>query len=1396
MHSGNDNPCKPLSETLSAVTVTPYVATTGVLHGIKQAGSASSEATKAFRDKAFEMDSFLAALEALLKEQDDLDINDVCGVFPELKDSFAASANFIASVAFNASTAPTAALTNVSQLGLDLSVSIHGLLNSIQDANKFTRLDASTVDFEKERHDHTSGFSAHCQALRKELGGICKEVAKVIDKDFGDKVGCGFAPSHASLAKMTALVPGAITLGSAALLSLGIDSIGSMFRESSIECHAMNKESASEGEKNIYNAFSNCCKFFSSENHNSKESLEALKKLETAISNFDLAIDMFDNHSGTSSAISVLVRGLTSEPFVGALRLINSSAIALSIASDAMSKENAALSQISRFSVSKASSTKEVCEGGENHSMNVTQLCQHFDKVIKHIDDDLKNLAGAADHDKSAINVSAQGSVRVSSGLSMIPSLITGFAGCISREFISGTIDFTNNDKGTRQEFTQVYQSRRAQTGKDLDALMARVSQLQERVQRCDELKISMPVVLGVSHVVTCGALIATLNGIAGICFALSEINSLSESPNAATELDQEEKIKAAEYKQSAIDSNKKTANTMGTGSISDNLQLHQCLESIMNKVVLTHRSQLNFLQPGDDRENINKSGKTLIASSQGNCTGFLSGALGVLALVSLQSGISVETFFRALSAGCIQSNRLNDGVDQIKIGENFKSNLSIVSNATRLSAEKAEKASVTQTASRTSYHVAEALSSRSLTVALCNSGILSKALRDLSKAEEEKLERPAHFLESTLISAAVMDKLGEHILLALNNAEDQNHRMPELNRDMASQLHSASYSSIVSSLSAHSVFISPFLQTSAAIKAANHTEANEKNEAVSEASIISKTVSMGMNSIQAFTKHSIKALQDQADSLPKDQRQRYNSIMQTHFSANTASASAMVATCCLSLLVDELIETMVSRSLTLLDREKVAKTFNQSSQESQAHSHVSGKAISADSELGEVQSATRIISALRLTLSHFGQSLVAYGNALQDKSSNDHHDLLQQPLELHSAQESMLKCLSACMSGSGLGMLQVSGILSMLPLSSGGTLEDIRHFIHTSDHELGFKQIQSSANCTRDDSSESSLTAGMSTDSTVNIVVSLIKALLRSALFGIDTTLSVAKIFEIFSLHDRPEQALSLETQAVSEPNGVSRNMNSQRQRLSIAASAATASLLADTKCDEDCSDTNQLIRSLQHAVDVRIDECGMLADEEENNLLGLKQFFEVLIRVLAAHENFNANASEANIKDLVERFNKGGISLSQYHTTNGGIKSYLARRDRLMGNNNNALIYDGQFLECDNAASLLNAFIFKATKDEVDRLKNAEGKITLLSKLKTELGAYNKTLSNKADGRYQYILKRVSDQLSLVVNRSSVITPRHSLKTLFNKRDFHEHMKDYKKQVQNPEGGRGPGL
>ncbi|CAM2834820.1 hypothetical protein [Legionella worsleiensis] len=1319
-----ENLSAPCFMTTSAVPGTVGSSISGALAGTQQSGRISSRVLQ--ESNMGQRNSLLQALNILCDGNGQFRNEQIPGLnlFPDdLQGLLGLIHQGAASAVESALLGPVMTACHTAQLPLDVKACIAGLLHSIDDYKPFSQTQrASTLDRAQELKDKHNGLSANTHALWANIHHITDQLNQNIGRDFAHQDSA--AKSHKLLAKFSANSAAASSLGTASLMAFVVDTLGAALRELSATVVFSHEESSQPREHNVYQIFQECCAaFFQSKNSN--ESLMALRRLEEALLNFEHAAEMQEHHSVTSPALSVFIRMITSLPFIKSLQAVNSSVLAVTAAEHALTQDKKEFSQNTQESAAKASLIKDVSGGDAvHHSQHIIDFCHQVDKAIEHID---ALLHETPRHE--LIASSAIGTMRSHSALLVGSSLIPGFIGVIARE-LSGSTDFTRNDQGSGAESKVVLQTRKEMTGADLDELLSRVCALQKRLERCEQLGVSAPVVLGMGEAITSGSLIASLNVVAGMYSALRELRTLAQSPSAPLQLDEAERLRAKEYAESVLHSNQESAQLSGTGPVSEQLSLNQHLHSVMEKVVLTHRSYRNFIQPHMERNDLDSAGQSTIAFSQANSTGFLLGSLGTLALVGLQSGISVSALFGGLRYS-LALKRASDGVDKTQLDNGCKSNLSFACNTTRLAEESADSSSAAQSSSHATYSLAEAAFSRSLTVALCHSGALKEMLRrmvaeELAVLEDDKQIPAPGYSDSALVSDAMMPRLHGQIAKVLRDAEAHHNPIPGLNEAMASQLAKVTQSSITAALSSHSALITPVLKSIVVAKKASVIQDEMKHEGISAQSIISQVISESLNVIQAFTINFKDEMLHMRDPI------KHSSTIQ--LSAESIATNT-VASCAVSLLCEELFEICLSRSLTLLDKEKITLFSQKSGELTYQEALFAHEAITQDSALGQEAHFSHAISALRLTLSHLGVSLKNVASEMELRPN-----LLQDGLDMHTAQRSLIRAMTSVFSHCSAAMLSLSALLPVAPLSSAGSVDSLRELVHLIDKELVLKPVHSSAQSSQDCGSESSLITGIGTDCVSSMLLTITKLLLQASVMGLDTSLSVAKIMEILCLHPRPDEALVLELRAMSQPNGCSANVNELAQSNLVAGSVATAGMSLASQTGHS-SATEDSLRRFQHAVDQRIDQIALLDDEEQPNTLNLKRFYELLIRLMV-----DGSGSDDAFKEIIQRFHRGGIILSSYHSDHGGIVE--SKRTHKI----NSLISQNSFQGCDDADAVLKTFI-----DRAYHLEHSPN--SLLDKLKSEL-LRHEHLSEKTQQSWEYIVSKVCDRLRSECVRNSLFS------------------------------------
>lgn len=1177
--------------------------------------------------------------------------------------------------------------------------------------------DQAAVTHSQNIIDTGNAFDKLNQFIDKELAGLASEQKTAVSASAKSTVGLTFALS---------LVPAAVTalLGCISREKIGVTvSLTQESNDTDNECKAVSKSELANSADNLEILVSKASE------------LDARLK-RCAELGIIAPVTMAVSEMGTCAALY---------PAVSALQTTLNSLEATRVMSQVFTAEKENLTQSSQDSFSEASSLQNR-EGKVvgTHSNNVSQLTSQFVTVTDAVEEKLKEQMGENKHRKHRTMASSSATVMlgISSAVTSLPELLTtGAPGVLLRELLAMTHSI-KHDKGTADEskktVNNVTHSKSDRTGKDLDELITAVSKLQERIERCEKFGVSAPVLLGISHIVTAGSLITSLNSLAGMCFALSECRHLTNpSKTAALQLDEKEQMDEVINRLSFVMSHAHSAKFSRTEEVSGGVTLLDHLQSIMEKAILTDRASENPSRaPRDPR--INRTGRSLIMDT----TGFMTGVLGMLSLVVMESGITVESFWRAFRLATEKCSVMSKGPDESKTGRSHF-NLSFSSNTTRATAAVSDHwvSSATQASSHTTHHASEVTLSRSLTIALCQSGVLTEALKNLSQrlhVDNELFSKTSNDSGRLLVG-----ELAAEIKKVLDKANDERGEVPGLNRDMASQLATVSETSIATALSTHSLLIAPFLQSFVVARKATATRKNQTNEGVFEKSSTSEFVSQISNLIQAFTQNCIDALKENAAALPPQELALFNTSMRTHIDSNRTTASSMLATCYTSLFCDELIESVLSRSLSLLDAEKMRNSRDQSTAMLDQEAKEAAQQTAADSQLSESASVTRVVSALRLTLSHLGESLARMASLLHTES-----DLLEDDMEMHTSQRVSLKIVSEVLSNCSYYMATTAGILSMLPLSSLDTIEDLRQVIRSIESIKSHNSGAIASTFAEQDSSITLLPLGVTSDIAGSTLLLFIKTVLSALVRGSDSVLTVAKILEIMSLHQRPEEAFTLMTQASLQPQTGSASVTKPSASCIIAPTVGSSAVSLETVEMTNSSDCTESTRfATQKMSDKVIDSWGFLEDSEDSeedseakeSKVGLKKFFEIVILILTRQQQVQPCLPADlphHCADIANMLNRGSIATALHHSAH--LKSPL--RD-VRGN---PLLNGNTFLGCNNAADVIEALIATLTNEGSQEVAEK-----LMNNIKKELAEEKMPYSSKVHTLWNYIKKEVKNNL-----------------------------------------------
>ncbi|MFA6302160.1 MAG: hypothetical protein WC627_03395 [Legionella sp.] len=649
-------------------------------------------------------------------------------------------------------------------------------------------------------------------------------------------------------------------------------------------------------------------------------------------------------------------------------------------------------------------------------------------------------------------------------------------------------------------------------------------------------------------------------------------------------------------------------------------------------------------------------------------------------------------------------------GVDRIN---SLHSNLSSLSNIMRLCAENMGGFSAIKTVVKTS----ELVSSRSITVLLSNVGELAQALRPLVNPDP---------LASTIDSAkpGVLQQSAAVIKEVLDRIERENEQpvIPGLNQDMAIQLSGATQMSISGLLATHSIFSNPVTLATKGVKAATQINEAQRNEALMETL---PALTQALNAIQASTRNFMDNMKvHMAGDLRRD-----GSLLSTHHFADSMTATVFWSVSAVSLFADEMIS--VCRSLSLIDKARLKLVFEKASEvRSKDESAQASEQMAWDSHLEQENSATHAITALRLSLSHTGMALMRIALDLE-KAVRNNLDTEKRDLAMHTLQRSLL---ASCATGSLSlvdGVLLSVGAVSAFPVSLKDSANGSHACAHSTDAHIHPQQTHDSEQSSKD-CSPSTQVLGFSTDLIAGTITNVLKVLAQGSLIGLDTTIQLIKILEIISLHRDSHIALRLETKVSSNPNGLTNNtLHVPSAGATVGTSAVLVNLLeAFQTMDRSCGSQTTLNaqNKLVDVIDKHIESVAVLDDEEEisNNKLGLKEFYKIIICLLAP------NQEEVFYDSLVRRLNFGGIALSNYHSMFNAYETRPADDAQFVS----------QFGNDDDAQGILRRFIDKAKRD-YSLLKNLH------------LALPEEASSHKAKAMYEIVFEEVFQQYKQIKMR-----------------------------------------
>ncbi len=624
-------------------------------------------------------------------------------------------------------------------------------------------------------------------------------------------------------------------------------------------------------------------------------------------------------------------------------------------------------------------------------------------------------------------------------------------------------------------------------------------------------------------------------------------------------------------------------------------------------------------------------------------------------------------------------------GVDRIN---SLHSNLSSLSNIMRLCAENLGGAGAGASAIKTVAQSGEVISSRAMSVLLSHVSELAEALRQLVSPREgenslsmasrsiEEMAKPQVLGQSEAIIKAVLDRIEQ---------QNQQHVIPDLNKDMAAQLNNSVYTGIVSLLATHSIFTNPVMLGIKGSTQAAKINDDQMNEALM-ATLPGMT--QVLNVIQASTRNFMAAMEQKMAS---NASQNEDCFFFTHETVAGSTAAVYWSISAIALLCDEMLS--IARSLTLLDQNRLQALSQKASEvNSKDESAQSAEQIAWDSHSEENNNATHAITALRLTLSHTGIALMRIALELHN-ALKDNMDVVQQNLAMHTLQKNLLTCSAYAARYLAEGLMFSTGSVFAFPVSLNGSANWSHKKVHSTHAQLHPVQTHSSEHFSQNNPFQF---IGFGTDIVAGTVSNVLKVLAQGSLIGLDTTLKLIKVLEIISLHRDSHIALQLETNASSQPNGLLQNTVIEPSVGSFAGTGAVLmNLLEAVQNIDHSSGTQSTLNAqdgLKDVIDQQIEGLAILKDDEEDrdNKIGLKGFYKIIIRLLSPE-------GASHYDSLIKRLDFGGISLSSYHSIFGAYSVQPATD----------LNFIREFSNDDDAQGVLRKFIDKA-KQQLPLLKS----------------------------------------------------------------------------------------
>ncbi len=1402
---GNHHPSALTRHTFTGTTA----AATGTVSGIGFGTSGAS--LKLFNSEYKDLLQRIDALMVIFQSGngDALKAEDIAGMrnLPDgiARDSGVFTANAVASAVQSLLLAPFSISSHIGQGFLDVAAAGQGLWDSSKKSKKTKSKDASTLDGDS---------CANMQSLCDNLGDFADAIDAAVKKHFPERQDEVAGVSHRFVGKLSAWGVAATGLGLATTAFLILDGAGHMLREISAIGRSSKQLSQAPDEKNLFVQCDKCAKVLCSQSSNMVEKLKALEKFLEVVSNFNDEMEMAEARSVSAPPLSKASLILTIGAVPVCLRGVVQSSHAVSKVSKAMQDEE--LIEVNLEGQGRASSgakstkvTKRASALKDKDAQsceNMRELRERLGKIWDVINDAVKaeQLAGG---DQSLVTGTARPVLASSAASTVLPVLMTEFVGLFVKEFLASRVSIKKDGSGSA-ETRQALKTEANRFGADLDDMLKAVCGLDEQLELMRDHSVSTPVPLGLIRSTITGPFASMLTAMAGIVFACKEMDLFRDDErDGIFKLNPDEAEAVEAHLKSTRDSTHASGQTLaldldravveGQDQAKEALTAQSKLEALLKKIILSRRGtsgrvfwQPPIMQPG----NINHSGR-ISRSVMGNASGYSSATMAAIAFLFVQSGISAEVFAKALANALKDCRSACGGPDKIAAPKSSVTqtevNPSSASNTTRLTVDKSGDRS--KSVGQRLASAMELSSSRVLMMALINSGLLAQAVKEASHIED--LQADAHRLDSQqTLEQAFFDDIAARILAKLNAREEA--PIPGLNEDMASQLASLSHSIIATAISGHSLFIQSLLHTTDGSK-----KAWMERDAHADEVLIEKPQSQSLNSsvrclnrIQGFT---IAFIEEQEKQIARERAK--GSSASSHDTLRSTTGASLWLTSQVMRSVEEMIETTLSRPLTLMKQDEVAQLSQDSLVKSKDESAASGQRLKKQAKLGESASFMASIRSLSTGLTQFGVSLEEIARELSEKVAKlEMEDVSHaQGGQMHSSQRSSLLNLAQSLSLCASGIMRLCACLSLAPNTALGTIEAMQDCLIEAENSIDFRWVRPSEDCSKDScDSETSRFTSMSTDTVSNIVTNFFKMFALSAIWGSQSSLTVLKIMEILSFAPRPDKELLHMTKMDRVPAGFSKQTKANSTFLKASVTEMSVLLSSAVDCDVRSLDKSieQSRQSQQRKVNDMLDAINLLEDSEEGEVdkLSKKDLFTMLVDILLKKSyrlDFGEDASvlDGQAQKLVDIMNMGGFIRAAVHSTYGsllkpGSKVAFSSIERFK-----------KALGCNDLNQVALRFARKAAKDEIARVAQADRALknkttpiglSLFAELNQAIADSDKTLSQEAKANLEVIFEEyqeaINDEYMHQIGKGvrAVISPGLQLQRLEDFEDMCEEL------------------